>query len=252
MKYFGIIIGIVLVSLGISNGKLPSTIQLCSRNDPDLAKCVIKSVNNLQPRLATGRIADDFLVPALEPLKIDTIKIERGTQFRANFANIIAKGASNFKIDNLRVNFPETSFEILLTLPRLDIVGKYDIKMKILLVDFTGQGDLQGTFLNTRALIKIRGRKYQKNGQTYVKFDTFGLRIKNGPTQLKLSNLFKGNKNLEEIGNRFINDNVQTYLDEINPGLEKSLAQHFTNVANQIVGSASLEEAFPDVAPRYN
>lgn len=49
-----------------------STIRLCSRNDPDLARCIIKSVSNLQPRLATGRIADDFVVPALEPLFIDT------------------------------------------------------------------------------------------------------------------------------------------------------------------------------------
>lgn len=46
----------------------------------------------------------------------------------------------------------------------------------------------------------MRGRRYQKNGQTYMKFDTFGLKIKNGQTQLKLTNLFKGNKSLEEIG----------------------------------------------------
>lgn len=46
----------------------------------------------------------------------------------------------------------------------------------------------------------MRGRRYQKNGQTYMKFDTFGLKIKNGPVQLKLTNLFKGNKSLEEIG----------------------------------------------------
>ena len=54
------------------------------------------------------------------------------------------------------------------------------------------------------------------------------------------------------LGNRFINDNVQTFLDEINPGLEKSLAQHFTNVANEIISNASLEELFPEVAPNYN
>lgn len=131
------------------------------------------------------------------------------------------------------------------------------------------------SLVNTKALIKMRGRKYQKNGQTFLKFDTFGLKIKNGPTQLKLSNLFKGNKSLEEIGmflnpntaftfkvnsfiivnlsgNRFINDNVQSFLDEINPGLEKSLTKHFTNVANQIVESASVEETFPEYAPNYN
>ncbi|CAO1371807.1 unnamed protein product [Diamesa hyperborea] len=251
--------------------EIAPSVQVCSRNDPDLSRCIIKSVTNLQPRLACGRIADDFVVPALEPLLLDTIKIERGAQFKANFAKIIVRGASNFKIDNLRANLQETTFEMLLTLPKLEIAGKYDIKMKILLVDFNGQGDLEGTFckyffttllikliimlislVNTKALIKMRGRRYQKNGQTYMKFDTFGLKIKNGPVQLKLTNLFRGNKSLEEIGNRFINENVQNFIEEINPGLEKSLAQHFTKVANEIISVTSLEDAFPEVAPRYN
>ncbi|CAO1354932.1 unnamed protein product [Diamesa tonsa] len=232
--------------------EIAPSVQVCSRNDPDLSRCIIKSVTNLQPRLASGRIADDFVVPALEPLLLDTIKIERGAQFKANFAKIVVRGASNFKIDNLRANLQETTFEMLLTLPKLEIAGKYDIKMKILLVDFNGQGDLQGTFLNTKALIKMRGRRYQKNGQTYMKFDTFGLKIKNGPVQLKLTNIFRGNKSLEEIGNRFINENVQNFIEEINPGLEKSLAQHFTKVANEIISVTSLEDAFPEVAPRYN
>ena len=56
------------------------------------------------------------------------------------------------------------------------------------------------SLVNTKAHIKMRGRKYQKNGKTYIKFETFGLKIKNGQSQLKLSNLFKGNKSLEEIG----------------------------------------------------
>lgn len=54
------------------------------------------------------------------------------------------------------------------------------------------------------------------------------------------------------LGNRFVNDNIQSFLDEINPGLERSLAQHFTNVANSIISITSLEEAFPEVAPNYN
>lgn len=54
------------------------------------------------------------------------------------------------------------------------------------------------------------------------------------------------------LGNRFVNENIQSFLEEINPGLEKSLALHFTKVANEIVSITSLEDAFPEVAPKYN
>lgn len=49
-----------------------STIHVCSRNDPDLPKCILSSVAHLQPKLASGRLADDFIIPALEPLLLDT------------------------------------------------------------------------------------------------------------------------------------------------------------------------------------
>ena len=49
-----------------------STIHVCSRNDPDLPKCILNSVAHLQPRLASGRLSDDFIIPALEPLILDT------------------------------------------------------------------------------------------------------------------------------------------------------------------------------------
>lgn len=49
-----------------------STIQVCSRNEPDLPKCILNSVSKLQPKLATGRLADDFIIPSLEPLILDT------------------------------------------------------------------------------------------------------------------------------------------------------------------------------------
>lgn len=49
-----------------------STIHVCSRNDPDLPKCILSSVAHLQPRLANGILAEGFVVPALEPLILET------------------------------------------------------------------------------------------------------------------------------------------------------------------------------------
>jgi len=51
---------------------------------------------------------------------------------------------------------------------------------------------------------------------------------------------------LGKIGNQFINDNSDLFLQQIIPGLEKNLADIFTNTANDIVENASFDEMFPD------
>lgn len=43
-----------------------STIKICSRNDPNVAKCILDSVRDLQPRLASGVLAPDFRIPVRE------------------------------------------------------------------------------------------------------------------------------------------------------------------------------------------
>ncbi len=75
---------------------------MCSRNNPKLSQCIIDSVKRLQPSLGSGKLADDFIVPGLEPLKVDSIKIERGKEFKANFGDLLVTGPSNFTIDKMK------------------------------------------------------------------------------------------------------------------------------------------------------
>lgn len=94
---------------------------------------------------------------------------------------------------------------------------------------------MDGSFENARARVKMRAAKYQKNGQTYLKFERFNLKIQIGNNRLNLKNLFNGDPTLGQIGNQFINQNSELFLSEIIPGLEKNLAEIFTNTANDIV-----------------
>jgi hypothetical protein len=114
-------------------------------------------------------------------------------------------------------------------------------------LNIQGKGDMDGGFENTRARVKMRANKYQKDGQTYMKFEKFNLKIQIGKNKLNLKNLFNGDPNLGAIGNQFINENSELFLAEIIPGLEKNLAEIFTKTANEIVATASLDEMFPDI-----
>lgn len=45
---------------------------MCSRNEPNLSQCIIESVKELQPRLASGKIDPNFVVP----VSIDSSKCQ--------------------------------------------------------------------------------------------------------------------------------------------------------------------------------
>lgn len=111
---------------------------------------------------------------------------------------------------------------------------------------------MNGSFENSRARVKMRATKYQKNGQTFIKFERFNLKIQIGKNRLHLNNLFNGDQNLGQIGNQFINENSELFLNDIIPGLEKNLAEIFTATANDIVATASFDEMFPDVPPKHS
>lgn len=110
---------------------------------------------------------------------------------------------------------------------------------------------MDGSFENARARVKMRSTKYQKDGETYIKFEKFNLKIQIGKNRLNLKNLFNGDPNLGAIGNQFINENSELFLGEIIPGLEKNLAEIFTTTANEIVASASFDDMFPDIPPTH-
>lgn len=93
---------------------------------------------------------------------------------------------------------------------------------------------MDGTFENSRARVKLRSTKYQKNGEAYLRFEKLNLKIQIGKNRLNLKNLFNGDPNLGQVGNQFINENSDLFLNEIIPGLEKNLAEIFQKTANEM------------------
>lgn len=246
MKKFEVTIGLFVILFQSSFGRLPKSISICSKNEVNLSECIINSVKELQPRLASGKLDDDFVVPALEPLTLDNIKMERGQEFKASFTNLLVRGPSNFNIEKLRANLDNATFDFIINIPKLEFTGKYTLKIKILVLDINGKGDMDGSFENSRARVKMQAQKYQKNGETFLKFDQFKIKIQVGKNKINLKNLFNGDPSLGRIGNQFINENSELFLAEIIPGLEKNLAEIFTKTANEIVENASFDEMFPD------
>lgn len=234
-----------IVYLGGSFAALPSSIKVCSRNDPELSRCVIEAVNDLRPRLATGKISDQFQIPPLEPLALSTVNMDRGAELKATFSELLVSGPSKFKIDNLKVNIEKLIFDFNIFLPKLSFKGKYDLKIKLLLLNIAGVGDLSGVIENNQARVKLLCEKYAKDGKEYVRVKKLVVRIQIEKGRFDMKDLFRGDPVLSQAGNQFINENSRLFLDELTPGLERSLSDTFKATANEIMQQATFDEIFP-------
>lgn len=59
--------------------------------------------------------------------------MDRGKEFKAQFKDLLVTGPSNFQIEKLKVNLDNgTSFNFIISLPKLEFTGKYTLKMRIL------------------------------------------------------------------------------------------------------------------------
>lgn len=75
----------------------------CNRNDPHINQCIKKSFNHLRPFLGKG--LPELNVPPMEPLFVDELSMDNdagAVRIKALFSDILAKGASNYTIKEVR------------------------------------------------------------------------------------------------------------------------------------------------------
>lgn len=68
-----------------------------------------------------------------------------------------------------------------------------------------------------------------KNGQEYVRPDKTEVSVKIVKLKLHFENLFNGDKVLGDLGNSLVNQNIDLFLRDIEPSLQRSLCRdlHF-------------------------
>jgi Haemolymph juvenile hormone binding protein (JHBP) len=160
--------------------------------------------------------------------KLNTIpKIKKKTHF---FPNLKSANIKDLKLDGI------------VRLPKLDVFGKYKMTFTLLGAKSRSEGDYYTSFENAKIYGKFNAKIINKNGVEYLRFDPIGIKFDRGKvTNLKITNLFGGNRILGEIVTNLLLNNPD-YLQDIYPQIESVLSKLFTNVANRIVENSSLDE----------
>ena len=140
----------------------------------------------------------------------------------------------------------DLKFDALITIPKLMTIAKYQM-----LFDFFGNklktsGDFFITHENLKVLIPIRLKRVIKNGIEIIKIDPIAVQILDFKvTQIKFSNLFGGNKTIEEIIHALFLSNSDYLFNANRPVIEATLSKIFTEIANKILETTTFDEMFP-------
>ncbi|XP_021703692.1 protein takeout [Aedes aegypti] len=236
-----------LVVLGCHNGKpyVAPVLSVCSRSDPNLEKCIMNVVDGIRQNVIDANYGDGRQAPKFDPIYFDRMEINNGAGFRLVLSNVTIRGTGGFVIKKIRSDLAAKKFDIISIIPKMSIVGQYDLSMNILLLRAAGKGDFRLQLNDTIASLKVQYRLAPEGDKNFVRFDPIDLKLKFPKAKFYFTGLFNGDPALEEFGNQAINDNPNLILDEVKPSFEKNLGRVFTDISNSVVEGAEEFELLP-------
>lgn len=82
---------------------------------------------------------------------------------------------------------------------------------------------------NLKLKISLSGPKYLKNGQEYIRIDNSNVVAKITQIKLNFENLFPNDQVLSNLGNSLVNQNIDLFVRDIEPALQRSLCEYYLN-----------------------
>ncbi|CAH1110149.1 unnamed protein product [Psylliodes chrysocephalus] len=220
-----------------------SFIHVCHKEDPNLVQCMIASVEDIRPFLVDG--VPEHRIPSLEPLIMKDFFSEEAAGMKITVSNVSAWGCTDYFVRGMDVNMETHLFTLYIDLPKLRIEAHYSVDGKLLVLPVKGDGNLEANITDAHARAQLAGEIYEKDGDKYLRYKNFDLHVDVGGGNVRLENLFNGDKVLLGMINDVVNKNFDMFIKELMPIIEKALAAVFKEAANAIVESYTYEQLFP-------
>ncbi|KAL7020780.1 hypothetical protein ACKWTF_011647 [Chironomus riparius] len=226
--------------------EIPDFLQICHESDPQLSQCVTNSIEALKPLLKTGIPQYDII--GLEPLELGDLLVagsKTGQGLQISAKDIKVYGAGNFFVKNFKIIEYASKYQFDIELPHLWVVGQYVMDGRVLFLPIKGNGNFSGNFTHGKGDVRLKGIHKEVNGQTHFMVSKLDIKITVQRGKIELENLFGGDKTLGDIINSVINENFETFSQDLIPLIEKSLSRIFKNTGNKIFKRFTLAQLFP-------
>ncbi|KAF7282502.1 hypothetical protein GWI33_002605 [Rhynchophorus ferrugineus] len=229
MMLFGFGLLVCLVASGESakqSHRLPPSFPQCHRSDPQLSACLLDATEKVRDQIAKG--VPELRIPKFEPFVLPEVVLQQGTQslnFKAILKNIVIHGLSKYKFTRFDFDVPNLQFFCDANIPSLKLEGDYDVNGRILIAPIVGKGRFTANVDSCDIKMYQKCREGEINGENHIipYFTNSTIEV-SGP-MAHLDGLFNGNKELNDVTNKAINDNVNELFGELKPVLEETITR---------------------------
>lgn len=185
-------------------------------------------------------------VPSIDPLHISALTISQGknspVSLQQEFKNILLTGISDTKLVTYKPNLDKYILRTDGITPRVNLAGDYTMTGRILLLPIIGNGRANITMVNLKTVHELIGEPVKKNGETYIHFKEYNIKLIPGRVHLNFENL---DRFLGTQMNRFMNDNWELIFNELKGGYEETLSYVFKDVTNKLFSKVPMSTIFP-------
>ena len=240
---------VLIVQLGLLNLvyciALPPYIKSCSRNDPNLNDCALKSAKESIHQFSLGDTSRGL--PPLDPLYVEEITayIPNENGLKLVFKDNNFHGLSVMKIDGLKFDLKKKliTADCLVT---LDVKNKYELSGKFLMIPIKSDGDSSIKLMNTVLHVRLWYEHVEgPDGKIHWNITRNDIKYDVEKATFRLENLL-GDKNIGEQVNKLINELSKEIVAEVGPAICKSLGGAVVKNVGVLLSQVSYDELMPE------
>uniref|UniRef100_A0A1B0AG59 Circadian clock-controlled protein n=1 Tax=Glossina pallidipes TaxID=7398 RepID=A0A1B0AG59_GLOPL len=215
----------------------PDYIKPCKIADKNFVKCSTDSIQQLFDKLNTGIPGLDS-IKSFDPFHLNRIKITQGNSqainLKVELANVKINGFGHTNVLESVVFPKDYSWKTTFMLPVMKLQGDYSLLGRILLIPLNGRGQVFLDADNMTVVMHTKTHLYEKGGFTFYNVTNTRVNFTLEGLKSYFSNLFNGQKQLEDSTNKFFNDNWRMLTDALYTVITQTIEDILLDVLKKI------------------
>ncbi|XP_050460828.1 protein takeout [Cataglyphis hispanica] len=225
---------------------LPSNFKLCKKSDPKTLECLPDAIRDAIISMADG--LKSFKILPLEPLAVNSVKIgesQGSVSLKQEYRNVKVHGLTKgLHLSSDQIDWDNLIFKLESFNPQVDFIADYKLEGRILLLSVQGEGKCNLILYNVTTKHDVRFKKFQKDGETYLRAVNFFIKLIPEHVTLHFDNLFNENIFLGEEMDRFINTNSDLLFKDFQASFEETFSLVFIKITNDIFSRVPMNKIF--------
>ncbi|XP_055381539.1 circadian clock-controlled protein daywake-like [Condylostylus longicornis] len=215
----------------------PDFLKSCEIKKPQFTKCSTESIQGLFNNIENG-IPGFTAIKSFEPFTLNKIRIAQGNSEAVNINVDLSKlklyGLTKIIVKESKVSSKDFSWKTTLLLPKMKIESDYGLQGRILLIPLNGNGKMILHISDLNVVLYTKTKLYEKGGFTFYNVTDTKIDYNLNGFQSYFTNLFGGNKDLEESTNLFFNENWMMLAEALRPVLTQAIQDVLLDMLQKI------------------